>query len=159
MPMLPSQWNNSAAQASLASPAPPAPEYAIPLWWYSGGFASMSSTGTTYYLQKGSTSWQAGYTFSSEKLHTLNSNWPANTKFALEVTMWCSTSGTVGVTLVDITASAALVSASSINTSSTTAQVYRSGQFTLTPGHSYGITHNYLSNTHCVTDVSLIVFP
>lgn len=156
MPQLPQQWNNSAAQASLA-PVASSPEYYIPLWWYSG-----STTGTAQnltFLQKGSTSTSTLATSTPANLHTLNSAWPATTKFALEVSMSTPAATTIRVDLYDITASA-LVSGSAISlTNATAMQVVRSGQFTLTPGHTYGIRMNGGSSNVTMTDASLIVFP
>jgi hypothetical protein len=163
MPMLPLQWNNSAAQASLA-PVASSPEYYIPLWWWSGnanqGLNGVTSAGTL--IDKGA---QMGVhasasATSANKLHTLNSAWAANTKYSFEATIYGSGAATTSAALWDITANA-IVSGSTISTTSTTATVVRSGQFTLTPGHIYGVT-GWISNGSyyvSITDASLIVFP
>ena len=157
MPMLPPDWNSSAAQASLA-PVASSPEYYIPLWWYSGGAVSGANLN---FLQKGSSSGTAGPSSPSAKLHTLNPNWSTyTTKFALEVAMSCPAGGsTIRVDLYDITNSAVVAGASVVLTTSSVLQVIRSAQFLLAPGHSYGIRFNGGADSVTMTDASLIVFP
>lgn len=147
----------TASQTSLVKSPSSMTEMYIPLWVYSSGNVSAGGT-TTMYVQKGTTnSENASTTLSTIKLHTLNSSWPSAQKFAFEASVW-SSSGTLAayVTLYDCTASA-LVSSSQISSTSTTATVIRSSQFTLTPGHVYGVAissastnSSYMSKAHLV---------
>jgi Flp pilus assembly protein TadG len=112
-------------------------------------------------ILKGSTSTGVTFTASNAKLHTLNATWNPNNKYAFEASLQVTSPYTVYANLYDITAGAA-VSGSQISTTSTTFTVVRSGQFTLIPGHQYGISlwSNSGSGTMVyLTDASLIVFP
>jgi hypothetical protein len=74
------------------------------------------------------------------QLHTLNVNWSPSQKFAFECSLFGSASTyTSYAGLWDFTAGS-VVSASQVSTTSTTATLVRSGQFTLIPGHVYGVT-------------------
>lgn len=150
------------SQVSLQKQPSSITEMYIPLWVYSSGSANATlSTPSSSLLQKGSTNTNSP-SQNATKLHTLNSSWTANQKFAFEVSIWNgSSSFTTYAALWDITAGA-IVSSSQISTSSTTATLIRSGQFTLTPGHSYGVAlwtssssgPAYLTKAHLVAFLS-----
>jgi hypothetical protein len=156
MPQLPTSWNNSAAQASLA-PVASSPEYYIPLWWYSGGVTT-TAPGQNNYIAKGSNTGGTTATGSQNKLHTLSPNWSANTNFAFEAAMYATNPSNSTAQLYDITASY-LVSGSQITATTGNTTVVRSGKFTLTPGHAYGVMIYNGSYQMYLTDASLIVFP
>jgi hypothetical protein len=109
-------------------------------------------------MPKGATG-QGTASSTATHLHTLNANWSVTTKYAFECVLWVS-SGTLNAELWDFTAGSA-VSGSQISTTSTTATVIRSGQFTLMPGHVYGITFwaSASNITINLTDASIIIFP
>jgi hypothetical protein len=140
-----------------------APEYYIELWWYSGSFAqnTASSSGVNW-IAKGQTGAATISTQPYTTLHTLNANWNPNQKYAFEACLAAAVSSiTVYAALWDLT-SGTVVSASQIsatNTGTTMSSPIRSGQFTLTPGHKYGIT-GWSSSGQAMelTDASLIVF-
>jgi hypothetical protein len=139
------------------------PELYIPLWWYSGSVGSQSAytTAGSAFIGRGSTSNNFTYAHTSAKLYTLNSSWLPTLKFALEVSMYSTNSSGAYAELWDLTTNS-VVNGSSISTTAvSTASVIRSGQFTLIPGHIYGITTwvNAASYSCAVTDASLIVFP
>jgi hypothetical protein len=134
------------------------PEIYIPLWWYSGSKtqSTATSSGTAWIARGRSTTVS---TANQGVLHYLSSSWPASTKFALEAAIWTFGGTTSYFALYDVTSST-IVPSSQISTTSTTATVTRSAQFTLTPGHSYAITAwNTGAQTAYITDASLIVFP
>lgn len=150
-------WNGDLQLASLQPPAS-FPELYYPIWIYSGGAAGVSNGGTTYYLQKGSTSVNSN----ANPLFTISANAKPNQKYAIEATVWGSTtsSPSPSLGLWDVTANT-WVTTTLISSSSTSATVLRSAQITLTPGHSYALApfSGTTSNTVYVTDASLIVFP
>lgn len=146
----------TASQTSLVKSPSSMTEMYIPLWVYSSGTSSTTSVSVVY-LQKGTTTAATGVT-SAVNLHTLNSSWPSTQKFAFEAALYSSSaSGTAYVTLRDMTANGPVVS-SQLSTTSTTSNVLRSSQFTLTPGHVYGVTISsssasyaaYVSKAHLV---------
>jgi hypothetical protein len=153
---LPNTYVDLAAYSLAKGNGTTPPEIYIPLWWYSGAVVSTNTNQSTNLVGKGLTSLTSS---SNKNLHTLNSNWSSTQKYAFEATLYASSGAICWAQLWDITSNAA-VSASQISTSNTTATVIRSGQFTLTPGHIYGI-NLYTGNSANVylTDASLIVFP
>lgn len=155
----------TASNLSLVKSANGMTELYIPLWVYSSGTVSTTLTASTFnMLTKGSTSVTSGSTVPTSnavKLHSLSSNWSTSQKFALEVSIYISSAASVGVQLVDITAGSSVIGASVASTS-TTATLLRSGQFTLIPGHQYGVTlyttnasyTAYLTKAHLVALLS-----
>lgn len=135
------------------------PEMYIPLWWYSGSSVntSLTSSNTSIFLMKASLGFGSTASTAS-KLHTLNSNWLTTQKFAFEASMYGSASITAFASLYDITSGTVVTS---VSTNSSSFTIVRSGQFTLTPGHVYGV--QFYSGTSgsfvYLTDASLIVFP
>lgn len=98
--------------------------------------------------------------YSMTKLFTLNSNWSSSTKFAFEATFsTAAASCVVYVDLYDITTNTMITE---IRSTSTTFSTIRSEQFTLIPGHSYGVSawvNIYTAgNNAYITDASLVVF-
>ncbi|WP_088186038.1 hypothetical protein [Desulfosporosinus sp. FKA] len=137
------------------------PEIYEELWWYSGGSTSFpTATPNGAFLQKGSTSPVSSG--SSMVLITLNPLLSPNTKYSLEASIALSVGGYTGyVDLYDITVGQA-VATSQISTTTTTFTLVRSNQFTLIPGHQYGISSwcpNYSTAAPKITDASLIIFP
>lgn len=138
-------------------------EIYVPLWLANGTIAGNTVTSSTdpALLRDGSTGgMNASSSLADSRLFTLSSKWPANLKFAMEVTFYAQSGSTANMELWDITASSA-VSSSSVSTTNTTASVIRSAQFSLIPGHVYGVgwwnsTATYMTY---ITDASLIVFP
>jgi hypothetical protein len=130
-------------------------ELYIPLWIYSTSAAAWktASSGTAF-LQKGTIN---GY--AQVALHRLNSGWSPLQTFAFEASMYSSnSSSTAYLALWDVTSNS-LVSASQLSTTNTTPTLLRSGQFTLTPGHSYGVTIWASGSYNCnVTKAHLIAF-
>ncbi|WP_088186036.1 hypothetical protein [Desulfosporosinus sp. FKA] len=135
-------------------------EFYVPLWIYSSGYLNAggyNSAGNAF-VGKGTVNATAS-NLPNAILHKLSSSWSANTKFALE----CSFSGqqyTNYIALWDLT-SGTIVSSSQISTTSTTMTSLRSSQFTLIPGHNYGITfwnsnsyNVYISKAHLVAIMS-----
>lgn len=156
----------SVAQQSLANPlgVPTIPpEIYIPLWWYSSAAANSDSgssgASSTHLVAKGFTAANISSASSSTFLYTFNAKWPATTKFALEATIYVQSTQTVYAGLWDITANT-LVAASQISNTTTTPTVVRSGQFTLTPGHVYGVAlwTNNASYYVYITDISLVAY-
>jgi hypothetical protein len=145
------------SKTSLAKAPSSVTELYIPLWVADG--TSVSTTSNQAFLKDGSSSTNGS---TPTTLFTLSPTFPPTTKFAIEATIWVSNaSAGAGAQLYDVTASAAVVNAS-VQTQSTSAVVVRSGQFTLIPGHSYGvyIFENIVGGyTAYCCDVSLIVFP
>jgi hypothetical protein len=146
---------------SLAQGTGSPPEIYIPLWWYSGSYSSMSAgsaSAGSQFVRRSTTTTNT----TQNPLHTLNTNWGANTKYAFEAAIQTTSSSvTAYAALWDVTSNS-LVSASQISTTSYGIfSVVRSGQFTLTPGHSYAITlWASVGGTYTyLTDASLIVFP
>lgn len=153
------------AQLSLAKGAGSSvTEMYIPLWVADGTTVNTTDTTGKYFLADGTSStFNTGgnpNNFSQVKLHTLNSSWSASTKFAFETTLYASNSSYPAYAgLYDISAGS-LVASSVVNTTATTATVLRSGQFTLTPGHIYGVSvYTQGGGTANYVDASLIVFP
>jgi hypothetical protein len=147
------------SQGSLVKTPSGITELYIPLWVYSnsGGNATGNFAGSLF-LVKGGTN--GPFSNSGAKLHTLNANWSPTQKFALEVSIYSSNSaGTAYAELWDMTSNSGLV-ASQISTTSTTATLLRSGQFTLTPGHAYGVTlwNSSSSYSTYITKAHLIAF-
>lgn len=133
------------------------PELYIPLWFYSGGTASESSNSNVssgyVFIDKASNTPTTG-TGSGRILHTLG-NWSATQQFAFEIAL--SAGGTINAGLYDLTSNTLI---SYVSTTSATMVVLRTGKFTLTPGHQYGITLWGTSGVQFnATDASLIVFP
>lgn len=137
------------------------PELQFMLWWYSGGYYNQGTSAYTSageaFISKGSTSPAT----SPSSLIVLDSTLASDTLFAFEVGIQDADAGNVA--LWDITASA-VVAGSEISWSAELNYIHvlRSGQFALTPGHSYGITAWNPSGTSYfiwATDASLIVFP
>lgn len=148
------------SQTSLVKSGSGIVEEYIPIYLADGNAATLNTTTTTYYLVDGGTT-QANGSTSNVKTLILSSTWPPSQKFALEATIWTYASNVTGTySLYDLTSTPTIVSGSTVTISSTTATVVRSGQFTLTPGHSYGI--GFYSNTSgyqaYICDASLIVF-
>ncbi len=153
------QYTASTTSATtMGTPPNTIAEEPIPLWVYSSGAnVNNANTASTYFLPKGSAS-AATFSSSAAKLHPLNSNWATGQKFALESSIYtASAPGVVYAALWDMTANA-IVSASQISTSSATATLLRSGSFTLTAGHVYGVTwwsssgtyNAYLTKAHLI---------
>lgn len=141
---------------------PPIAEEKIVLWSADGTYTSggNSSAGANF-ISDGSTSLANVTGASVARLHTLNSAWPSTQKFAFEATIWSSsTSGTGYAALWDMTTNAQVIG-SQVSCATNTATVVRSGQFTLTPGHVYGVSIWIASpaSTVYLSDASLIVFP
>jgi hypothetical protein len=149
------------SKTSLAKAPSSVTELYIPLWVADGTTANVGGASAgAQFIGDGN----SGYVTSSSsnaKLHTLSSGWSPTTQFAFEITFYVGNSAaTAYAELWDLTAGAA-VSASQVSTTSTTPTVVRSGKFTLTPGHQYGVTC-WVSNTSYSTypsDAHLIVFP
>lgn len=161
--MLPSQFNYDLNAISLVKGTGSPPEIYIPLWWHSGSSAVVYNVTTqgSSFIVKGSATPTTSVSATQAKLHTLNSGWPSTTKFAFEVSLsGQSTPTTYYAALWDMTSNA-LINGSTVSISSTTATVLRSGQFTLTPGHVYGVTGWASAGglNEYITDASLIVFP
>lgn len=122
-------------------------------------YTAQTSAGVSF-LQDGA----SGYVASSvtgAKLFTLSSTWKPSTMFAFEGSLGMGSSGyTVNLALWDLTSNA-IVSGSSISSTSTTISVIRSSQFTLIPGHVYGVTawSSSTNTTTQISDASLIIFP
>lgn len=131
-------------------------EMYIPLWVYSGGSAAIINS-TYAYLIKGGTGSTGGIA-SSNKFHTLSTNWLTSQSFSFEASIYSSTATPASATIWDMTSNIQ-VSNSTISTSSTTATLIRSGQFTLIPGHAYGIAlkSDGTATAH-LTKASLIAF-
>lgn len=148
----------SLSQTSLKLP-PTIVEYPIPLWFADGTAQGDNSTTSGVHWIKDGSSGGMGISITSEtKLHALNSNWASSQKFAFEATLYVSSSGTAYTALWDMTSNS-IVSSSQLSTTSATATVLRSGQFTLTLGHIYGVTLWNLSAGYSnICDASLIVF-
>lgn len=134
------------------------PEIYIPLWWYSGSLVATQATSitNTCLLAKGSTSY-APSSYVQTHLHTLNSSWSRFNKYAFEVTIYNS-SYVSQADLWDITSDAIVLTSQVVN-DNTVARVVRSGIFTLTPGHVYGVAMCSGGGVTYITDASLIVFP
>lgn len=129
----------SVAQTTLGGGSGVAEEY-YPLWVHSSGAVSTTATATgTAFLGKGSTSTVASSSVSASLL-TLNSLWSPNQKFCLEVSGYAPSGSQLGVNLRDMTVGNTNVAGSGIGIISTTATILRSSSFTLTPGHSYGVS-------------------
>lgn len=150
-----------AATLSLNCGAKPVEVY-IPLWGADGTLSTptvgVTSAGSVF-LADGSSS--ASTSGSARNLYILSANWLSNTKFAFEMAMASNYSAASAYfALWDLTSNS-IVSSSQISTSNTTVAVYRSGQFTLTPGHVYGITFWMSDTSHVLNpvDASLIIFP
>lgn len=114
----------------------------IPLWVYSSSYDDAGAGGIAggVVVQKGTTNVNTPSGSTATIMHTLNSNWPSSQKFAFEASFNLSSSGgTAYLCLYDITAGA-VIGASQISTTSTTATLIRSGSFTLTPGHEYAVS-------------------
>jgi hypothetical protein len=144
------------SQVSLVKTPSGITEIYIPLWVYSSGTAGTTASG---YAQKGSTTITSTAT-NATTLHTLNTSWFQSQKFALEGSIYISNSaGTAYLQLVDLTTSSGVPNAT-ISTTSTTATLLRSGTFTLTPGHKYGLqlSSNVGSYTAYLTKAHLIAF-
>lgn len=162
MPRLPWQWHDSVAQASLAPPAS-VPERYIELWWYSGNAfqpGGQTTASGSYLVAKGTTSSYGTYSTANAKLYTVNSSWPTTTKFAFEAALNATGATTTYACLWDCTSNTQVSGTTISLASSSTYTVVRSGQFTLTPGHSYGIAIWNTNGSYGVyiTDASLIVF-
>lgn len=145
------------SQTSLAKSGSSIVEEYIPLWMADGGWSGTSGAGgkgINFIVDGGSYSSSSN---SGVRLFSLSSNWSTNQLYALEMT--CSQSGGTGYyALWDFSLpTPAIVSGSQISGSSND---IRSGQFTLTPGHQYGITfwNSSSSYTTYFSDASLIVF-
>lgn len=136
-------------------------EMYVPLWYYSSGSngSSQATANTSSFIYKGGTGVTTN-TSSSAKLHTLSSNWSPNQQFAFEASLETGgASYAANAQLYDFTSSSA-VSGSQVSTTSTSFTLIRSGKFTLTPGHVYGvqlwIANNVVSAS--LTKASLIAF-
>ncbi len=151
----------SAQNTTLLPPSAGAPEHYEELWWYSGGYEATSTTASgSIALQKGGTCTALSTSASAQKLLTLSSNWQATTKFALECTITGNGGASGNAALWDMTANA-IVSGSTVTTTNNgQLAVFRSGLFSLTPGHTYGVTvwSSSVSYNMWVTDASLIIF-
>jgi hypothetical protein len=139
-------------------------EMYIPLWYYSIGYIGSQGTQPSgYYVSKGQTI-VSGYGTSIVKLHTLSSNWSSSQKFALEASIYLNYWGgyPAYAELWDMTTNTAVTSSQiSASVTSASATVVRSGQFTLTPGHIYGIAlwvSGGSGYTAYLTKASLIAF-
>lgn len=136
------------------------PELYEELWWYSGSYTSATYTlSGQFFVNKGSVSTGTSISSPNANLLTLNSNWSANQKYAFEASLQIGTYIAYAA-LWDIT-SGTIITSSQISIANSNFKVVRSGQFTLTPGHAYGITI-WCSNTSSsalLTDASLIIFP
>jgi hypothetical protein len=144
------------SKTSLAKAPSSVTELYIPLWVADGTLttATATSSGTTFLLDGGS----AGAKTSAASLHTLNANWSPSQKFALEVSIANNTGGnTTNAALWDITSNT-IVSGTQASVTATTVTVVRSGQFTLLPGHVYGVTIWCNAGTAQISDASLVVF-
>lgn len=150
------------SQTSLVNNGGKPVEYPIPLW-VADGQAAQWNCGTegSCFLADGTNSPQSNTTGSNTRLFTLNSNWSPSQKYAFEATIYVQSGYTAYAELYDVTSST-YITASRISSTSTTATVVRSGQFTLTPGHVYAVTFwgpNQSSIYEYISDASLIVFP
>lgn len=153
-------WNGDIALASLQPPAS-FPELYEELWWYSGATESTNATGPqTAGLQRGGPT--SGLTGNPPfQLFGSTNSWKATQQFAFEATIYNSTSGgTTYAEMWDLTSNVAVLN-SQISTTSNTAVVVRSSEFTLTQGHNYGVTwwSSNSADTAYITDASLIIFP
>lgn len=135
-------------------------ENKIGLWWADGTSMNTSATNQYNFLQDGSTSTTTATTGSAVKLFTLSPNWPANLKYAFEATISTySASYVIQCYLYDISNSSVV---QNVYTSATTPTVVRSGQFTLTPNHVYGVMFYPASGATgnvYIEDASLVIFP
>lgn len=149
------------SQQSLAKSGSSVVEEYIPLW-FSDGTTVSSNSPTFYLIGDGANSTYSQTSGSSPvKLFTVNSNWNPSQKYAFEATIYSSSSSyTAYASLFDVTTSTATqVSGTAVNTTNTTMTVIRSGQFTLTPGHIYGVgIANSPSGITYICDASLVVF-
>lgn len=149
----------SLSSISLANPnGNTLKESKIPLWVYSSGTAILSGGAQslgTYWIRKGTTS-PSFPIDSTMKLITLSSSWSVSQKFAFEASFYNGTSGdTAQVELWDTTLNTAVAS-SLVSTTSNTATLIRSGSFTLTPGHSYGVTIGQTAGSCSLTKAQLV---
>lgn len=132
-------------------------EHYYPLWIYSSGYiGSGTSTSSGLLVPKGSTS-LVGNTSTSAVLHILNSSWSTTQKFSFECSCWISGTVATGyVALYDITTKTVVVN-SQISTNATSMTLYRSNQFTLVPGHSYGVTMWASTTSPCILTKAQLV--
>jgi hypothetical protein len=156
----------TASQTSLATPWKPVETYTT-LWSADGTTTqgafnvSYAQSAGGYYVCDSIGIGNVAYTDSRAQIFTLSSNAKSTQKYAFETTVYINSSSyTLNVALWDMTSNA-LVSSSQVTTTATTATVVRSGQFTLTPGHIYGVTIwcPTSSATGYLSDASLITFP
>lgn len=138
-------------------------EAKIPLWWADGTYwAQAQSNPGQACLGDGSTNMYSPASSGPTCLIQIPSNTLTGTQFAFESTIEAYTSNTsVLAEIWDMTSNTG-VTASQISTTTTAFSVIRSGKFTLTLGHWYGVTlwDNPASGTNMyISDASLIVFP
>lgn len=113
----------------------------IPLWVYSSASGASSATTDTSnnYVSKGSNG-SASSSSSASKLYNHSANWNPNQRFAFECSIYSGASGyTASAELWDMTGTPTKVAGSTVSVTSNAATLIRSGQFTLVPGHSYGV--------------------
>ncbi len=132
------QYTASTTSAvTMGTPPNTIAEEPIPLWVYSSAYVNVA-TSSAYYLAKGSTPTQTVGVQS--KLHTLSSSWATGQQFAFEASISdSSTSGVAYAALYDLTGTPTIVSGSQVSVTGTVFTRIRSGSFTLTPGHVYGV--------------------
>lgn len=126
-----------ATQTSMATPSTMREMY-IPLWMnstvevQSGGYSTNNygvGKGSSTILSQGST---------GTRLYKHNPDWKPEQTFCLEVSI--RTSSTTGHTGIWDFTTSSIVPGSQIDVSNGYATVVRSGQFTLTPGRTYGVS-------------------
>jgi len=132
------------------------PDRYIPLWISSGTYAVITATAAGTYLEK---SINSGVTSGNGRLlYTVPASALTLQRYAFEATLWGVGGVVVYAELWDLT-EGTMVTGSQITVSATQPTVTRSGSFTLTPGHVYGVTCWTSNSSYAayITDASLIV--